>query len=101
MKHEKEWYTCDRCGEEIKEDIHAWERGINSIFKRIPSYEYMKIRENMAYGYIKDLNEDLTEMPPIVAVEIITGYTRKDRTIHLCGKCRKEFEGFMRNGNNN
>lgn len=49
----------------------------------------------MAYGYTKELDADFKEMPPIVAVEIITGYNRKDRTIHLCGKCRKEFERFM------
>lgn len=97
MKHEKEWYSCDRCGEEIKEDICAWERGINRILKRIPSYEYMKVRENTAYGYINELDGDFTKMPPIVAVEIITGYNRKDRTIHLCGKCRKAFERFMNN----
>ncbi len=24
MKHEREWYSCDRCGEEIKEDIDSW-----------------------------------------------------------------------------
>ena len=23
MKHEREWYSCDRCGEEIK-DIDSW-----------------------------------------------------------------------------
>lgn len=61
----------------------------------MPTHEYIKVRENMAYGYIKDINADCEEMPPIIAVEIITGYNRKDRTIHLCGKCRKAFERFM------
>lgn len=100
MKHEKEWYTCDRCGEEIKEDIYAWKRGISSIFKRMPTHEYLELRENMAHGYTNALDAEFKEMPPIIAVEIIAGYNRKDRTIHLCGKCRKAFERFMRNEDN-
>ena len=43
MKHEKEWYTCDRCGEEIKEDIHAWSGFMQRILKRYKVPEYMQM----------------------------------------------------------
>lgn len=75
-------------------------RGINNIFKRMPTHEYLELRENMAYGYTNALDAEFKEMPPIIAVEIIAGYNRKDRTIHLCDKCRKAFERFMRNEDN-
>lgn len=95
MKHEKEWYTCDRCGKEIKEDIYAWKKVAETVFRRIPYYEYLKIRENMPYRYIHGLGEKSNAIPPIIAVEITKGYNKNEKTIHLCGKCRKEFERFM------
>lgn len=95
MKHEKEWYTCDRCGEEIKEDIQAWEKTANRILKRIPAEEYIKLRESIPHAYIGAVDDDCAIIPPIVAVEIIAEYRKKERAIHLCGKCRKEFERFM------
>lgn len=100
MKNEKEWCACDRCGEETKEDVGAWRKTTDRILKRITHEEYIKLRESVPHAYIGGVDDDCTIIPPIIAVEIITYYSKNERTIHLCGKCRKEFEKFMRNGNN-
>lgn len=99
MKHEesyhKEWCTCDRCGKEIR-DIDTgkifsrfWQK-INKNYKlsefRMTSFERR--------GYISD-SELIT--PEVVSVEITEGYLENRKTIHMCGKCRKEFARFMRN----
>lgn len=96
MKHEKEWYTCDRCGEEIKEDIHAWKRTTERILRRYKAPEYMQIISSIPYGYASRIEPDLSELPEVVSAEIIRGYNKKNETIHLCGKCRKAFERFMK-----
>lgn len=97
MKHEKEWYTCDRCGEEIKENIGAWQYIRGSIVKHMPRPEVLEIIKESPCGYVSNI---VHELPEICAVTIVREYRRKNETIHLCGKCRKEFERFMRNGNN-
>ncbi len=95
MKHEKkEWYTCDRCGVGIKEIPYAaGQRHFlhRSAFK--PTELEMLTAER--YGYISD-----TQLisPDIVSAEIVEGYCEKQKTIHLCGKCRKDFERFIKNG---
>lgn len=96
MKHEKEWYTCDRCGEEIKEDIHAWQRMAERILRRYKTPEYMQMISSTPYGYACRTNEDLSELPEVISAEIIRGYNKKNETIHLCGNCRKAFEEFMK-----
>lgn len=94
MKHEKkEWYTCDRCSADIKEIPYAaGERHIlrRSIFN--PTELKMLIADRN--GYITD-----TQLisPEIVSVQIVEGYCEKQKKIHLCGKCRKAFEEFMKN----
>lgn len=94
MKHEeKEWYTCDRCGADIKEIPYA--AGGRNIFRRsIFKPSELKILTAERNGYISD-----TQLisPKIVSVEIVEGYAENRKTIHLCGKCRKEFEKFLRN----
>lgn len=94
MKHEKkEWYTCDRCGVDIKEIPYA--AGERHFFhRRIFNPTELKLLTADRYGYISD-----TQLisPEIVSVEITEGYFENRKTIHLCGKCRKEFEKFMRN----
>lgn len=99
MKHEinshKEWYTCDRCGKEIH-DIDTgkifsrfWQK-INKSYK-LSEFRKMSFDRN---GYIS--NSELI-MPEVVSVEIREGYFENEQTIHLCGKCRKAFDRFMRN----
>lgn len=96
MKHEKEWYTCDRCGEEIKEDIHAWQRMEERILRRYKAPEYIQMISSTPYRYVCNINPDLSELPEVVSAEIIRGYNKKNETIHLCGKCRKAFDKFMK-----
>ena len=94
MKHEKkEWYTCDRCGAGIKEIPHA--AGERHILRRsIFNPTELKMLTADRNGYISD-----TQLisPEIVSVQIVEGYCEKQRTIHLCGKCRKAFDNFMKN----
>lgn len=95
MKHEKkEWYTCDRCGVDIKEIPYA--AGERHFFhRRIFNPTELKLLATDRCGYISD-----TQLisPEIASVEIVEGYCEKQKTIHLCGKCRKDFERFIKNG---
>ena len=80
MKHEKEWYTCDRCGREIKvNSISEFEfTGFGDYSTPCPIFEDGNIR-----GEIKEIHSSI--LFPF------------DRTYDLCPKCRKDFEEFMRN----
>lgn len=97
MKHENIYYTCDRCGENIGKEIPSERRGLFS--KRNKRLSLQKkadiefITEN-AFGYISDVHMLLH---PIANAEIVESVEAK--TIHycLCGKCRKDFEKFMKN----
>lgn len=99
MKHEirnhEEWYTCDRCGKEIK-DIE-----IGKIFSKVPHVRNMyfnisklKILEYERRGYIS--NSELI-IPEVISCEITEYCHEKEKIVHLCGKCKKEFERFMKN----
>jgi predicted RNA-binding Zn-ribbon protein involved in translation (DUF1610 family) len=76
MKHIKEWNTCDRCGEKIK----------NTLIRK----GKMNIKTEVQEGYHASnvLND----------FEIIL-YT-KEAQFELCPKCGKEFVRFMKNENN-
>lgn len=94
MRHDKEWYTCDRCGDEIKEDICAWKKACSYFQINNQSKKEIRVIENEPYleelGVVKKLSS-------IDAITIMRGYQKKQRELHLCSKCRKEFERFMRN----
>lgn len=93
MKHEREWYTCDRCGEEINENIYAWKMPPMSFVKRIKASEEIAVIFNEPYGYVCNQTH---ELPDIESISIVRGYHKKEKIIHLCGKCRKDFEVFMK-----
>lgn len=91
MKHQKEWYTCDRCNAEIDrlpQDKNWITRAITSPAKLTEIYE-------TSTGYISDKYKVAEK---ILVVEIIESTNRREKTFHLCPKCRKDFERFMRNG---
>lgn len=99
MKHEinthKEWYTCDRCGNEIKN------MDTGKILSRLPhirnkNYKLSEFEELLfeRHGHI---SKSEFIMPEIVSVEITERYSENRKTIHMCGKCRKEFDDFMKN----
>lgn len=91
MKHEKEWYTCDRCGSEIK---MMTERRTFLTRKVITSAEFSMRFANSA-GYVSD-----TELvsPLLTGVQIKEICDVGYKEFHLCPKCRKEFERWMKNG---
>lgn len=92
MRHEKQWYTCDRCGnnfDEVPKD--AIGKIILGIWKGTPSELTMITSENG--GYVSD-KHFFSET--VVTAQITEYYNEKRKEIHLCGKCRKEFERFMR-----
>lgn len=93
MKHEKEWYTCDRCGKEIKEKLGACSWIPDCIIKKMSREEMLELIQSNPYGYVGNV---VHELPEIEAVTIVRGYKRKNKIIHLCGKCRKEFKQFMK-----
>lgn len=80
MKHQKEWYTCDRCGNEIKYTLIR--RG--------------KLRLNMENqnGYVaENVNAIVDELCERFGIVLYT----TNKNIDLRPKCRKDFERFMRN----
>lgn len=93
MKHEKEWYTCDRCGCEINKISTGAEfiRGFWSAFCK-PAELHTITADKSGYVTNKRFIEQV-----IIGMDIVEYYNEKHRTIHLCGKCRKEFERFLRN----
>ena len=74
MKHEKEWYTCDRCGVEIEYNYSA----VVNIEVEKQSY----CIGTCGIFYTKETK-------------------RESDSFDLCPKCRKDFERFMRNENAN
>lgn len=93
MKHiQKEWYTCDRCGDKIK-DTPSNIIGIPFIRMVTGGFVKMHMLTADKAGYV--CNEKLI-LPDVFSAEITEYYDGKDRTIHLCGKCRKEFDKFMK-----
>lgn len=92
MKHEKEWYTCDRCG---------------SVIERMPEKRTFSHRKLFSTKEIKMICEkkekyitnEIEILPDTLAVYIIEERRNETKTIHLCPKCRKDFERFMRSKN--
>ncbi|MCI8795328.1 MAG: hypothetical protein HFG89_00520 [Dorea sp.] len=105
MKYEKEWYTCDRCGRRIEDyemiPFSNQPGGVRKIFRDIFD---PKTREEMATLYAKTaegprgyISDRYLVGKKILCMEIMEYYDCKSREIHLCGKCRKAFERFLRN----
>lgn len=95
MKHEKEWYTCDRCGEEIKilPSDSVWMKMKRKISMTAEEYRMITAESK---GYITNA-EYL--VPGVLSAEILTYYEADNKRIHLCGKCRKAFDRFMKGDN--
>ena len=92
MKHiQKECYTCDRCGKKVDE---IPSNVIGKIMKRIEfgTQVYIMMLTVSKSGYVSDSK---LIAPNVLSAEINEYYKGKRKHIHLCGKCRKEFERFM------
>lgn len=95
MIHEEKWYTCDRCGERIEnlvEDVLGCLPEEVSV--KIPREDYLKIMSGESDISIVNAEFDGKDTE---AVTIRKRFLTKEDTIHLCGRCKREFEGFMRN----
>ena len=90
MKHEKEWYTCDRCGKEI--DQIPSQKHI--LRRKIVSPIELEMMCDEKYGYV--CNKDFITKD-VVSVTIVETHDVKTIRFDLCPKCRKDFEEFMRN----
>ena len=90
MKHEKEWYTCDRCGKEI--DMLPSQQHI--LRRKIVRQIELEMMCDEKYGYVG--NKDLITKD-VVSVTIVETHDVKTRRFDLCPKCRKDFERFMKN----
>ena len=90
MKHEKEWYTCDRCGKEI--DRLPQDGKLFARMRMNP--EEFKVICEETEGYITDKHELIKG---VLSVEIKGRIRRREKTIHLCSNCRKDFDRFMNN----
>ena len=91
MKHEKEWYTCDRCGKEI-DRLPKFSTRISRLI--MPEAELKLIYENSERSYIADEHKIANNT---FSVEIVSSTYKDSKVLHLCPKCRKDFEKFMRN----
>ena len=89
MKHEKEWYTCDRCGEEI--DQIPSQKHI--LRRKIVSPIELEMMCDEKYGYVA--NERLIS-EDVVSITIVENHDVKTKRFDLCPKCRKDFERFMK-----
>lgn len=93
MKHiQKEWYTCDRCGNKVDE---IPSNVLGRILKRIEFGTPIDIMMLTATknGYVSDVK---LLAPNVSSAEINEYYDGNRKHIHLCGKCRKAFEQFMK-----
>lgn len=90
MRHEKEWYTCDRCSNKFD----RLPQDENWLTRMKMNHEEFKAIYEETEGYISDKHE-LTG--GALSVEIAVRSRRKEKTLHLCPKCRKDFERFMDN----
>lgn len=73
MKHEKEWYTCDRCGKEIK--IPKDTNGLLSSFEVFTSPLFL------AFPPLKHRNQK---------------YLNKEFRVDLCYSCHKKLDSMIR-----
>lgn len=78
MKHSKEWHTCDRCGAEIT---------IRSIFE---------IGKQITGRYTETIPK-FDDDDKWAEIEEVHKFLFIGRKYELCPKCRRDFEGFMKN----
>lgn len=81
MKHQKEWYTCDRCGKKI-------------IFYN-EEYAYFKTEELEPFH-----KKNIYTAEELAKEELPMAIWRNENGYDLCPKCRKDFKRFMRNEHN-
>lgn len=91
MRHEEIWYICDRCGEKIPYPCPTFPYGIFRCNKILN----LKAKSYEARTYINEMNALLGT--DLLEISTSSLYDIKENRIELCGKCRKDFEKFMKN----
>lgn len=95
MIHQEKWYTCDRCGERIENPVEDVLKCLpEEVSVKIPRDDYLKIMSGESDISIVNAEFDGKDTETATIRKVFL--TKKD-TIHLCGKCKREFERFMRN----
>lgn len=94
MKHEsKTWYSCDRCGvkiDAVPSNVIYTHRVFRHFMKPC-EFEALTAEKKVYISDAKIVTQD------VLGVDFVASYDVGQKRIHLCGKCRKDFEGFMRN----
>lgn len=91
MKHYDEYYTCDRCGKKIDDNSFFWFPIQRTKVFKLSTMCLPEIKSYISGQNVEKLPDDK------VAVEITEYRDRRYKEYHLCPKCRKEFERFMKN----
>ena len=84
----EEKHTCDRCGDEIK----GWTK--TSFLNYLNKYS-----KPLEVEMVTVKTEDERMIVDVHGCGKISHCKENRKTIHLCSKCGKEFERFMRNEN--
>ena len=91
MRHNEEWYTCDRCErriDEVPERAKCFQ-----IFRPAQKFD-LTVETVDVNGYV---SEHHLVSSQVLSAKIVEYYNSKTKTLHLCSECRKDFERFMRN----
>lgn len=96
MKHKNEWITCDRCGNEIKENP----KSLLDCICYAPR-KWVELDTTTISGIDACVNKAIKETESgsgskVLAMDISFTYRGQTTGLHLCPKCRKDFEKFMK-----
>lgn len=91
MKHSKEWITCDRCGKVIDERPSFIPFVSSRIVKASEISQYISESSSYIRSIERLPNSDYCEL------EIVNGHCTNIVKYHLCERCRKLFDKFMKN----
>lgn len=91
---EQTFYICDRCGTKIDE---VPERAKWLQIYRSPKIFNLEQETVELQGYVSEHN---LISPKVLSATITENYKGKNKKIHLCKDCRKDFEKFMKGPKN-
>ena len=95
MIHQEKWYTCDRCGERIENLVEDVLKCLpEEVSVKIPRDDYLKIMSGESDISIVNAEFNGKDTETITIRKV---FLTKEDTIHLCGKCKRQFERFMKN----
>lgn len=94
MKHEKIYYTCDRCGQKIvgTSEIPFMRRFWGKKIDLSIDTTTYEPKTNLT-----DALKDADKKSEIATLLLETHYNTKRNSYELCGQCRKDFVRFMNN----